>query len=164
VVAVSRELKEFEKDLKVGQAYEDRLIAYLKQWYEVRKATIDQQLQGIDFIIRKPTGDTTVELKADSRSAETGNAFIETMSRFEDGVYGWAWTTRADLLIYWVVPSEIIVARPSDIRDALTAKDVGWIYKYPTRLICNRAWHTQGYLVPLEELKEIAVFCGSIDA
>lgn len=161
---VGRELKSFAKDLRVGQEYERRMIAYLSQFFDVRSATIDQQHTGIDMVLRRGDEQFTVELKADKRSKETGNAFIETMSQVEMGVPGWAWTCRADRIIYWVLPDEVIVVKPTDIRERLAAKEDAWMKMYPTKLICNRAWHTQGYLVPLDELRKIATFAGRIDA
>jgi hypothetical protein len=160
---VSRELKEFAKDLRVGQEYEERFLVYLKQFFEVRKATIEQQLQGIDFVVRKPEGDSAVELKADRRTADTGNIFVETMSRYEHGVMGWAWTTRSDILIYWALPSTLYIAKPSDIRDALTAKDDGWIYRFPKKLVCNKGYHSEGIVVPTDEYAKICTV-RSIDA
>lgn len=160
---MSRELKHFAKDLKVGQEYERRLIEYFKQFFEVRNATIEQQMQGIDFVVRKPEGDMAVELKADRRTKKTGNIFVETMSQYESGVYGWAWTTRSDILIYWALPSTLYIARPSDIREALTAKDDGWIYRFPKKLVCNSHYHTEGIVVPTDEYAKISTV-RSIDA
>ena len=96
----------------------------------------DDQRRGIDRVWFDPVdGRTwTVEYKADSMAGRTGNAFIETISVDTDGRPGWAYTSRATLLVYLVTePQTIYVISMARLRRQLPR----WSAAYRTAQAIN---------------------------
>lgn len=149
---------DFATQLAIGEAAERRLDEHFRQFpVEIRPATAEQQRQGIDRVfIDKATGERTLmEYKADGRAAETGNAFVETISVDARGNPGWAETSQADYLAYLVVgPPECIYMIPM-LR--LKAQLRRWQQSCRTAQARNDGYQTHGLLVPLAEFERIAI-------
>jgi len=146
---------DFRTQLATGEEAERRLDAWFAHWYAIEPATMDQQRQGIDRIFtRRDTGRAfKVEYKTDSRASATGNAFVETVSVDTTGKAGWAYTSQADMLLYYVPVSEVIyVIQMTSLRRHLPR----WQQQYPARRIPNQGYCTHGLLVPLDEFERIA--------
>ncbi len=142
-----------------GERYLDRFFAY---WYGITPATYRQQRQGIDrvFTCRYFGQSFTVEYKTDKRAARSGNAFIETLSVSTTGKRGWAYTSQAAFIVYYIPGTERVF-----ILDVLLlrANLLRWCNTYPTRSIPNRGYTTEGLLVPLAELERVATWHGIIE-
>jgi hypothetical protein len=69
------------------------------------------------------------------------------------GKPGWALTTQADYVVYYVPPLFIVVLPIMSLRWALP----GWMREYPSRRAANDGYQTHGLLVPLDVLREYAV-------
>lgn len=116
------------------------------------------QDQGVDFTFSGQSGVFKVELKTDDRAHQTGNAFIETVSNDREGLLGWAHTSQADWLLYWV-PGRHQCYRLAmgDIRDRVPH----WRQVHDERSIPNKGYggdyNTIGLLVPLLELAAISL-------
>lgn len=146
----------FTTQLADGAAGEERLDQYFAKWFAIRPATMDEQRAGIDrhFTRRRDDVQFTVEYKTDHTAGRTGNAFVETISVDTQGKAGWAITSKAQLLIYYVPTSgAVYVIEFRRLRSALRT----WQQRYPQRAIPNNGYETHGYLVPLMEFEKIAI-------
>lgn len=140
----------FAEKLAQGEAVERQLDAIFEQRYIVRLATRAQQRQGIDRLMADRDGNQfAMEYKADWRAAETGNAFIETVSVDTAGKPGWARTSKADWLVYAIPPHGIAYGIPMSVVRAMVPE---WAARYPTRPARNSAYSTHGICVPVPEL------------
>jgi len=94
----------FDTQKARGDAGESFLDQVFAADYEVRPATRAEQRRGIDriFTHRQTGRRLTVEYKTDYKAAHTGNAFVETVSVDTAGKAGWAYSSAADYLIYYV--------------------------------------------------------------
>jgi hypothetical protein len=136
----------------VGETFLDDLFA---KNYEVKQVSREDQRKGIDryFTNRKNNKTFSVEYKTDYRAAETGNAFIETVSVDSAGKVGWAEKSQAKYLVYYIPQlNTIYCLELSAIREQLTR----WTETYPTRTARNDGYSTHGVLVPLDELRTAA--------
>ena len=135
-----------------GEAFLDR---HFSRWFRIEPATLEEQRQGIDrhFHHLKSGQDFTVEYKTDSLASRTGNAFIETVSVDSGQKAGWAFTSQADRLLYYVPGKQIIyILKMATIRARLPF----WLQTCEVREVPNNGYHTHGLLVPLEELERCA--------
>lgn len=141
----------FNDKLKQGEDGENWLDQFFAPHYNI-VATPTLQHFGIDRIFTDDKGIvSTIEYKNDTTANVTGNAFIELVSNDIQGKLGWAFTCKADYIIYRVVGGNIYRLRPSAIFGQL----VDW-NKYERRTIRNKSYCSVGLLVPLSELEHIA--------
>lgn len=146
---------DFKRQLANGERGEAFLDAFFARVYDITPATAAEQRQGIDrhFVNRTTGAKLTVEYKTDTRAARTNNAFIETVSVDRVGKSGWAYTSQADWLAYFVPGQELVyLIHFSDLRQRLPK----WATRYPVREALNAGYKTLGLLVPLVELKRCA--------
>jgi len=135
-----------------GEVFLDQVFA---AGYEVRPATRAEQRQGIDriFTRRKTDQRLAVEYKTDYKAAHTGNAFVETVSVDATGKAGWAYSSAADYLIYYVPGDEVIYVIALEV---LRRELPCWVREYPLRAAQNEGYATHGVLVPLDEFEQHA--------
>jgi len=70
------------------------------------------------------------------------------------GKPGWAYTSQARFLLYYIPkPDTIYIIPMARLRVLVDA----WRQRYPERRINNGTYHTVGTLVPLDEIERIAV-------
>lgn len=145
----------FTHKLKEGQRHEAFLDRYFSADFAITPANPTEERSGIDrhFKRRRDGRCLTIQYKADSTAARTGNAFIETISVDRDNIPGWAYTCRADLLIYYIPPMGLAyVLEPAVIRDRVDA----WQQTFKSKAIPNKGYNTIGVLVPLDEIERIS--------
>ena len=94
-----------------------------------------------------------MEYKGDRTAVASGNAFIELTSVDKDGKPGWAYTSQARYLFYYLPGLILYVLTFEKLHNRLSA----WIARYPQRSIPNRNYHTIGVLVPLVEFERHAI-------
>jgi hypothetical protein len=136
-----------------GEAGEAILDRFFSRWFRIVPADRAQQRRGIDRIFVAGTRRIAVEYKSDSAAAKTGNAFVETISVDTAHTPGWAYTSQADVLLYFIPPDGLVyVVKFSRLRQALP----GWLRRYPVRAIPNAGYRTHGVLVPLDEFERLA--------
>lgn len=151
----------FVEQLEKGHKAEKILDEYFSKWYLIADVSMDTQRKGIDRIFTRqgsaePIQPTiNVEYKADERTQETGNVFIETMSVMEMGKYGWAWSSQADMLVYLAIPDTLYIVPPVKIREIIGE----WTKKFGLRTVRNKAYKSCGIPVPEEEFAKI---CSSV--
>lgn len=147
---------DFAVQLAIGQAAEQLLDAELRRrGFTVRPASHDEQRRGIDRWANRPpmTQIYAIEYKEDLRAHQTGNAFIEILSVDTVGRLGWAYTSQAHYLLYYVPGDELVyVLRMMAIREAVPL----WERSCRTVKVRNDGYCTHGVLVPLRELEALA--------
>jgi hypothetical protein len=127
-----------------GEAFLDRF--FRARGHIVQKATRGQQRQGIDRVLIFDEKLATVEYKTDFIAHKTGCVFIETVSVDSDHKAGWAFTSMADLLVYFIPGIRCLYVIPFKyLRDLLEE----WKTTYPTRSAQNDGYATHGVLVPI---------------
>lgn len=151
---------QFDRQLSIGEEGEAFLDGFFAAWFDIRRATREEQGLGIDRWFLDARGRRqSVEYKMDSAAARTGNAFIETVSVDTTGKPGWAYSSQARTLVYYIPPDGLIyVIRFRHLRVILPR----WERDYPARAIPNNGYHTHGLLVPLNEIERLAVTVFSI--
>lgn len=151
----------FADKLEQGLRGEAFLDAVFADDFTITKATREQDRRGIDRIYTDKTGKIyTIQYKADRKAAETHNAFIELISNDVTGKKGWAYTCKAEHVMYFVDDTgPIYIVRTSVIRDHLKE----WNGQFTLKVIANKNQITQehiynsiGTLVPLDVLEEVS--------
>lgn len=145
---------DWQEQLEKGVEWENRLDTYFKHWYHIRPASIEEQWQGIDRIFRPKEQDERLirtEYKSDFLTQHTGNIFCETYSNVDLGRYGWAWSSRADILVYFTYPKTLYIVKPTEIRDHI----MPWQERYGTRDVQNKGYQSRGIPVPREVFAKI---------
>ena len=152
---------QFQEQLHEGNEGEHRLDAFFAHWYAITPATMHQQRIGIDrvFTCYYFGQQFAVEYKTDKRASHTGNAFVETVSVSTTHKRGWAYTSQAEYLVYYVPGLNVVYIIPFA---GLRTKLSHWLNRYATRAIPNAGYVTEGVLVPLAELNRIATWRGGI--
>lgn len=139
----------FRDQFEQGKRAEAFLDHYFSRWFHIYRVSLDTELRdGYDRIFQRRTDDERlrIEYKADWQAAETGNAFIETISVYEERKPGWAHTSRADMLIYYIPPRGALHMIPLPaIRFMLPS----WKLRYREVPAPNEGYKTYGILVPL---------------
>lgn len=134
-----------------GEAFLDDFFA--SRGHYIQKATLGQQRLGIDRVFLKDDKAIQVEYKTDLIAHRSSKIFIETISRDSDGKKGWALTSHADMLVYFVPGTKTIyVVTPEALREHLP----DWQEIYPTRSAQNKDYATHGILVPVEIFEQVA--------
>lgn len=146
---------DFSKQLKKGEAEELHLDKYFSEKYYICTVPMELQKSGIDriFINKEDFNLYKIEYKSDFKTHNTGNVFIETCSISINNnckTKGWAYTSKADFLIYFVVGEQIAyIVRMDTIRKCVDY----WKSIYTERSSLNRGYKTIGILVPLNVFK-----------
>jgi hypothetical protein len=145
----------FDEQQAKGRDGEQFLDHWFADWYEIRPATCEEQRQGIDRIfIRRQTGKRlAIEYKTDYRAAQTGNAFVETVSVDTADKAGWAYSAEADYLLYYIPGDSLVYVMTLEI---LRRELPRWVREYPHRAAQNKGYATHGVLVPLHEFERHA--------
>src|SRR5574341_40246 len=145
---------DFDDQKLVGRRGESVLDDFFRQrGHTVLSATRGQQRVGIDRVFLRDGKMTLVEYKTDLVAHRTGKVFIETISVDTDGKPGWAYSSQADLLVYFIPHQRVIYVMPLEhLRQQLPR----WCDAYPTRPAQNEEYATHGILVPMEEFEKHA--------
>lgn len=145
---------DFKEQLTAGEKSEKFLDGIFSKDYSVVPVGMDEQRQGIDRIFTRADGTTfAIEYKTDWTASRTGNAFVETVSVDTANKPGWAYSSQARYLIYYVPGDSLIyVIEFGRLRVHLQR----WVNQYPQRAIPNKGYRTRGLLVPLAEFEKIA--------
>lgn len=134
-----------------GEAFLDTFFA--ERGHYIQKATRGQQRLGIDRVFLKDGGVVQVEYKTDLLAHRTGRVFIETISMDTNGKQGWVFTSRADVIVYFIPGLRmIVVVPPARLRGEVPR----WEQTYPTRAAANEEYSTHGILIPIEEFERQA--------
>lgn len=107
----------------------------------------------------KPLVGHTLEIKADAKSHETGNACLEVLSNVGSGRLGWAYTTSADFVGHLSTGDGLLCIVPtSALRERLAAV---W-HRCRAANVPDGKFTSLVLLVPMEEMKKDALWSGHI--
>lgn len=140
----------FENDLAIGKRAEERVKeTLLQKGHNIEDVSNDKYYQSkdIDFILSKGNIYTTLEIKNDIRSNETGNVFIETYNRNNQSrnAEGWFCYCEASFICFVQEKYNIahIVSREELVRNCWN----GFYKQLSSSFSC-------GYIVPIAALKQ----------
>ena len=140
---------DFDEQLKEGQKHEEFLDSIFAKYVIVQKVGMELQHKGIDRVFKIGDKQIHVEYKADRRATITGNAFIETISVSKTGHEGWAYTSQADWILYFLPQEMKVYTIP---RKEMQKRLSDWNNTYRVGLAKNKDYYSQGILVPLAEI------------
>jgi hypothetical protein len=147
---------DFQAQLDIGEAFERRLDEWFGVDFHITPATALEQRAGVDrhYVHKKDMREFHIEYKADLKASQTGNAFVETVSVDVDNKPGWAYTSKSDLLFYYLPQEDLVyIIKFPNLRRLLPT----WKRRFPTRSVKGGPHYlTWGILVPLAEFERIA--------
>lgn len=145
----------FDGQLTKGSQAERQLDEHFSKQFDMHPVSREQQRHGIDrCLVDRQTGRAWLaEYKADWTASKTGNAFVETVSVSTQNKPGWAYTSMADYLMYFL-PDDLLVYVFT--LKKIQARLKKWLELYPQREIPNDGYKTVGVLVPLHEFERHA--------
>lgn len=97
----------------------------------------------------------SVEVKADARAVETGNAWVEIVSKENQGAHvrGWAYTCGAQVLAYYIPQrAEVLLFHTVAIKLAVHE----WLETFPVKTAHNPGYVGRGIIVPLDTFSALA--------
>ena len=105
----------------------------------------------IDFLLQKDDEEHTIEVKWDSRIAETGNMFIETVTDLDKCKAGWFEFCQAEYIFYGDSHNELFyVFKTDDLRDFVSHNTMEE-RKAADYSFCGKVKKvSQGMIVPIE--------------
>lgn len=149
----------FDEQLATAQKDEEWLDDYFSRWFEIEQVDIEWQRRGVDrfFTARSDGRRWSVEYKADHRTVETGNVFIETVSVDTKDILGWAYTSCAQKLVYYSPEmGRIMIAEMCAVKRELVRK---WFKSrelpIPNRGRNGNGYNTKGIPIPVHEFERI---------
>ena len=149
---MSKKTKEdvWEEKLAVGNAAEKVLDEFLSnQFDDIAPVNMEWQKRGVDRWAIKDGYWIPIEYKADFAAARTGNAFIETVKNCNSNAPGWAKTTMAQILYYYVPPTGMIY--PLYPVTWKLDEDKNEDFK-SAKCKINDTYDSEGLLVPLHQI------------
>lgn len=146
---------DFATQLRRGQGGEAALDAWFGRRFDIRPATRAEQRRGIDrwFTDRASGERLSIEYKTDWTASRTGNCFVETVSVDTADKAGWAVSSQAQWLVYFLPDDGLAYVIPLV---SLRAELPRWRREYPVRRIPNDGYHTVGLLVPQDEFERLS--------
>ena len=146
----------FQDSLKVGAIGEKLLDAHFISKFDIEPVEMVDQRKGIDRVFtHKETGAVcTVEYKTDTKSASTGNVFVEIWSNKQSGKKGWAYTSQAQWLYFYMPGLDkvciIEMTRLKMVLGKWAKKGSGFRKVGVSNKSGNSFYTTEGILVPIE--------------
>lgn len=144
----------FNNSKKIGDAGEARLDQFFKDKFQIEDVDMSQQKLGWDrvFTHLESGARASVEYKTDTQSHKTGNIFIEIWSNKEASKRGWAYTTTAQWLYYYVLgDGEVYIVDVVKLKLYLK----NWEKQFIIKGAKNPNYSSEGMLVPVEIFKSI---------
>lgn len=145
----------FKDSKKVGDMGEQLLDNYFSDKFIIEDVNMDQQRLGWDRVFTHKDSGTraSVEYKTDTRATDTGNIFMEVWSNKEAGKKGWAYTSTAQWLYYFMTGSmSVFIVDVPHLKLYLKV----WEKQLKIKQARNKTYTSEGMLVPIEIFKTVA--------
>ena len=146
----------FNTQLKIGEKYESVLDKYFSRFFVISEAPIELQKLGVDriFTNRQNGKVTSVEYKTDFKTDKTGNVFLETVSMDINEKPGWAFTSIAQVLMYYVPGlNTVFIADMLEIKSNIDR----YISECGTLSVNNGWYKAAGVALPLDHFRECVI-------
>ena len=149
---------DFHEKRREGDKGEWLMNTYHTLWFDIVESGNDGRERGYDSIFTRFSDSTPflVETKVCNRAHETGNLIVETMSKVEFDKLGWAITSEAEILLWYIwFWDEVIYFRMPDIKKRVNQ----WKERYgELALMKNKqGWTTRAIMVPLTVMRPLAI-------
>lgn len=154
----------FQQSKVIGDLGEAQLAAHFSKKFKIEDVNMELQKLGWDriFTHRKTGARASVEFKTDTQASKTGNIFIESWSNRESSKRGWAFTSTAQWLYYYLPDiSTVYICELTRLKIAVPQ----WEKKHKivkprnkkkaTKKGPEEYYHSEGILVPVNEFEEI---------
>ena len=152
---------DFYTQLAKSKGDEHELDRLFSSWYQVEEIPLElEKAHDIDRLFIRPDGSqVSVEYKVDYKSDTTGNLAIELVSNDVVGTLGWAYSTKADMLVFYRSgDGEVIAVRTSMLRAMLPSLTA----KYHKVYARNKSYRSVCLIIPTWEVKRLAEWSGYI--
>lgn len=152
----------FQASKKVGDMGEAQLDKFFSEKFTIEDVDMTQQKLGWDRIFTHKERGTraSVEYKTDTMSHKTNNIFVEIWSNKEAGKRGWAYTTTAQWLYYFVTGlDEVFIVDVAKLKLYLE----NWQIQFKVKSARNPNYTSEGMLVPIDVFKSVAYEVLSVD-
>lgn len=147
---------DFNRQKAIGEEADAVIDDYFSGWYDIHPASPEEQRRGIDRLwYGREGGVTSAEYKLDKVAAKSGFAFVEIDTNGKGDGSGWAHTSRATWLVYYV-PGEAAELIYLIAFINLRAQLDYWRKRCRVVSVPNATYDTRGLLVPLREFERIA--------
>jgi len=152
----------FEKQYRIGKTAEyilDRLL--VSKGYSIEMVGRSEERNGIDRVLTSADNRTiNAEYKTDRWAYHTGNAYMETVA-YDNGITskkGWVFTSKADVVLYWVHPGERNATSWVYVLDPKKLRTADWFSggKYEEKTVKNTGFFGKGILVPMAIVRKLA--------
>lgn len=132
------------------------LDGYFSSKYKILPVSMDMQRLGIDRIFEDRTTGMrwAVEYKTDDAAETTNNVFVETVSVDTQNKLGWALTSCAQILVYYIPPRHM--AYTFSLAE-LRARLALWKRAYGTKSAKNQGYATHGIPVPIRDIGPVTI-------
>jgi hypothetical protein len=150
----------FDDSFEGVKPYEAELDKYFSTAYEIQPASREQERSGVDRIFtHKASGlRYSVEYKVDMHTATTGNVFIETTSVDSEDKCGWALTSTAQILMYFIPQwGKVLRCNMLDVKRSLADWECYPLQRVPNESRTGERYNTLGRLVKLDAFESICV-------
>ena len=153
--------KVYEMHEQIEKSKEDRIdLLVAAVGFIPHKTKKNENLDGVDRWLQIPSRQEIlrVDYKNDTRTKDTGNIFIETVSvKYPENSkkihkQGWIYKKRMDAVFYNIDGTDEILLLP---RALLEQNIDAWQKTYGTRKIPNKGYETLGVPVPLSIIKKL---------
>lgn len=152
----------FQTQLAIGKEAESQLDLYFSQFFVIEQVNLSiEKEQGYDriFIPKNPNKPKLqVEYKADFKSLQTGNAYIEYLvysDTYEK--LGWALHTQADIVVYALMRDNLLASMYNISVEKMKGAFEYWSSRFRHTECRNPTWKSKGLLVPLSELERVCL-------
>lgn len=148
----------FNKALAAGKVGEDLVLDYMTAiGYHMEDVSGDKDFQkrDIDFLACYKGNRMAIEVKADSRVAETGNLVVETCTNIDANKKGWFFTTQATHIFFVDVVNNIVhCARMDELKQLYRTH--GYRHYITKQYECGVFYkEAQIAIIPLEDVKQL---------
>lgn len=140
----------------IGDMGETILDKHFSKWFNIEEVSREEQRLGIDRIFTKKDIPVkfSVEYKTDLMAGKTNNVFIETMSVEEKNKLGWAYTSLAQYIMYFVPTTSIyFVISVVEMKHCLAGWKTNYVEKRLRNVMGKTVYHSSGLIIPIKDFK-----------
>lgn len=148
----------FNESVNRSEEHNKKLDSFFSKWYEIIRMPLTTDKIGIDRLWsdKETHVKYSVEYKADERTADTKNAFVETVSVDKTNAPGWAYTCAAQFIVYYIPQwNKAWIMNTIAIKNRVEE----WKQKYrQVKAVNENGYTTYGIAVPFSDFTSSGVW------